>query len=142
MKLNSLLAFALAIVALLMVLGLVGFLVYDNLFRLMIPEYCEHFSLVLDPEESDVDLKIGEGKLVKMDVRNEGFEDEFKVTVEGPGWIIARPAKLRLNQGETGEVFIYMSPSIGSSGSYDAILSVQSYCGSVEEQIKLKVSEN
>jgi len=140
MKTNSMIAFLLTLVALLLMLSLFGWIVYKNSPRLFrSSEYCEHFSIDLKPESYSTLLKAGQGKLIKLNITNNGFEDEFKIGVEGPKWVAIRPFKLRLEQGQSEDIFVYMSPNVGSEGNHTVTIFVKSYCGIEEVEIKLRV---
>jgi hypothetical protein len=141
MKTNSLLAFIFTSIALIIILGLIGYLAYNclTMFIYRDTEYCQNFSVDLYPEVSSVDLEIGKGKLVKVEITNNGFEDEFRVGTRGPRWTAARPKNIRLDQGETREIFLYLSPNIGTEGEYTLTLFVKSYCGMEETQIEITV---
>ncbi len=141
MKTNSLLAFIFTAVALVMLFGLLGYLGYSYLGKLILrePEYCEHFSVDLKPESYSAELEVGKGELIKVEVTNNGFEDEFRIGVEGPRWVATRPVKVRLDQGESEEIFVYLSPNIGSEGNYSLIVFAKSYCGREEIEISVKV---
>ena len=140
MKPNSMIAFFLTAIALVMILGLLGWLVVSGLpWTTRTPEYCEHFSVDLKPDSYSTILEIGHGKLIKVNITNNGFEDEFKINMDGPGWVVARPVKVRLGQGESGDIFVYMSPSIGSEGNDTVTVFAKSYCGMEKAEIKVKV---
>ena len=141
MKTNSVLAFIFALTALLTIISLFGWLGYNNLSKIISrrPEYCEHFSVDLIPETYSSILKIGQGKLIKVNMTNNEFEDEFKIGIKGPEWVANRPFKIRLEQGQSEDVFIYFSPDIGSEGNYTVTVFAESYCGYVETNIKVKV---
>jgi len=141
MKTNSLLAFIFTVISLVMIIGLLGYLGYSYTGKLILrePEYCEHFSVVLGPEMDFVDLEVGKGKLIKVSITNKGFEDEFKIGFEGPRWIATRPLRVRLKQRESDEIFVYMSPDIGSEGNYTLTVFAQSYCGTEKDEILIEV---
>jgi len=141
MRKNSLVAFILTLLALVMIIGLVGFIGYRNLSEYLSrePEYCEQFSVDLKPESYSAELEVGKGKLIKVTITNNGFEDEFTIGVEGPKWVANRPVEVRLDQGESEEIFVYMSPDVGSEGDYTLIIFVESYCGREETEIRVKV---
>ena len=140
MKLNSILAFLFTLIAFLMILGLFGWLIVENLPRITrTPEYCKNFSVDLKPESYSTLLDIGKGKLIKINITNNGFEDEFRIGFKGPNWVVTRPFKIRLDQGQSDDIFVYMSPTVGSEGDYTVIVFARSYCGIEQTEIKLKV---
>ena len=140
MKFNSMIAFFLALIALAMILGLVGWTVAQIVPGISrSPDYCEHFFVEMSPEFTSTQLEVGEGKLIKINITNYGFEDQFKVRVDGPDWIVARPLKIRLGQDKSDDIFVYMSPTVGSEGNYTVTVFVESYCGIKETQLKVKV---
>ncbi|NCO97014.1 MAG: hypothetical protein COY38_03300 [Candidatus Aenigmarchaeota archaeon CG_4_10_14_0_8_um_filter_37_24] len=141
MKTNSLLAFVLTLAALLMLIGLVGWIVYNNLSATIYrdPEYCKHFSVDLKPESYSAELEVGYGKLIRVNITNNGFEDTFDIGFKGPDWIATRPLKMDLGQGKSEEIFVYMSPIVGSEGNYTVAVFAKSYCGIEETEIKIKV---
>lgn len=141
MKTSSLFAFVLTFLALVMIIGLLGYISYRNLSDYLSrePEYCEQFSLDLEPETYSAELEVGKGMLIKVEITNNGFEDEFRIGVEGPDWVATRPVKIRLDQGESEQIFVYMSPDIGSEGSYTLTVFAKSYCGREETEIKIEV---
>ncbi|MBD3155205.1 MAG: hypothetical protein GF368_00940 [Candidatus Aenigmarchaeota archaeon] len=141
MKTNSLFAFILTLLALVMVIGLFGYIGYRGLSKYLLrrPQYCEQFSVDLEPEMHSAELEVGKGKLIKVKITNKGFEDEFRIGFEGPEWIATRPVKVRLDQGETEEIFVYMSPGVDSEGSYTLMVFVESYCGREETEIRVTV---
>ena len=123
-----------------MVVGLFGWMVYRILPRITKrPEYCEHFSVDLTPESYSSILEIGQGKLIKVTIINNGFEDEFRIGVEGPKWVATRPFKMKLEQGQSQDIFVYISPTVGSEGNYTLTVFAKSYCGYVETDIKVRV---
>ncbi len=140
MKTNSILAFILTLVALLMVVGLLGWMVYRILPRITRrPEYCEHFSVDLKPESYSAMLEVGQGKLIRVNITNNGFEDEFRIGVKGPKWVATRPFKMKLEQGQSEDIFVYISPTVGSEGNYTVKVFAKSYCGMEEAEIKIEV---
>ena len=140
MKTNSMLAFILTLVALVMVVGLFGWMIYRILPGITRrPEYCEHFSVDLIPETYSSILEIGQGKLIKVSITNNGFEDEFRIGIEGPKWVATRPFKMKLEQGQSEDIFVYISPTVGSEGNYTLTIFAESYCGYVETDIKVRV---
>jgi len=141
MKANSISAFILTLVALSMMLGLLGWLGYNKLSEIISknPEYCNQFSVNLIPETYSSILEIGQGKLIKVNMTNNGFEDEFKVGIKGPEWVAARPFKIKLGQGQSNDIFVYTSPTIGSEGNYTITVFVESYCGYTETNVKVRV---
>ncbi len=138
MKLKSLLAFLLTIFALILIFSTIVW-VSLRYIRFSKKDYCTHFSVDLKPEESEVILEVGKGKLVKVNIKNMGFEDEFKIKTEGPDWVVVKPEKIRLESGESNDIFIYLSPGFGTEGKYDVVISASSYCGFEEETIEVKV---
>jgi hypothetical protein len=141
MRKNSLVAFILTLLALVMIIGLVGFIGYRNLSEYISrePEYCEQFSIELKPESYSAELEVGKGKLIKVIIMNNGIEDEFTIGVEGPKWVATRPVEVRLDQGESEEIFVYMSPNVGSEGNYTLTVFAESYCGREETEIMVKI---
>ncbi len=140
MKTNNMIAFFLTLIALVMIVGLFGWLIITNLPRITrSPEYCKNFSVDLKPESYSTTLEIGQGKLIKVNITNNGFEDQFSIGVKGPEWVATRPLKLRLNQNESEDIFVYISPTVGSEGNYTVTVFAKSYCGVEEAEIKVKV---
>ena len=126
--------------ALVMMLGLFGWLVVTNLPKIIrTPEYCQRFSVDLKPESYSTTLEIGKGKLIKVNITNNGFENEFKIGLKGAEWVVARPIKIRLSQNQSEDIFVYMSPAVGSEGNYTITVFAKSYCGMKEAEIKVKV---
>jgi len=140
MKTNSMLAFIFTLVALVMVVGLFGWMIYRILPRITRrPEYCEYFSVDLTPETYSSILEIGQGKLIKVNITNNGFEDDFRIGLKGPNWVATRPFKMKLEQAQSEDIFVYISPTVGSEGNYTLTVFVKSYCGYVETDIKVRV---
>jgi len=140
MKFNSFIAFVLTLTALLMVLGLIAWVFVTNFSKILAKkDYCEHFMVELTPETYFINLEAGKGKLVKVNIKNLGFEDEFKILTDGPKWVTVRPNKIRLNQYESEDIFVYISPAIGSEGNYTVSVIAKSYCGISETKIIAKV---
>jgi len=100
---------------------------------------CDNFFVALKSEAEELDLEVGEGKLVKIELKNLGFEDEFKIKVDSPDWVVARPTKLRLKTGEAGDVFVYISPEFGAEGNYLVKISANSFCVHEEQGISVVV---
>ncbi|MEM5793260.1 MAG: hypothetical protein QXY45_02785 [Candidatus Aenigmatarchaeota archaeon] len=139
-KANSIIAFSLTLIALLLVLGLIGWLLFEKIQDLRKgTKYCDQFLVELRPEVYSIEADIGRGRLVKVEILNQGFEDEFKISVDGPSWVIARPTKVRLDQGEKSEIFIYISPGVGARGEYTVSIYAKSYCGVGETKLKISV---
>ncbi len=140
MKTNSMVAFLFTSIALLMIIGLFGWLIITNLPRIArSPEYCKNFSVDLKPKSYSTLLEVGQGRLIKVNITNNGFEDEFNIGVKGPEWIATRPFKVRLNQNQSEDIFVYISPTVGSEGNYTITVFAKSYCGVKETEIKVKV---
>lgn len=140
MKINSLLAFVCTLLAFLMVFGLISWFAIENVSRISkSPEYCKNFSIQMEPEMASVKLEAGRGKLIKVNVTNEGFEDFFKITSEGPKWIATRPLNMRLNQGQSEDIFVYISPPKGVEGIYQIDIYAKSYCGFGKTKIDISV---
>ena len=139
-KVRSLIAFFLTLTALIIIISIFGWLLYNRIRRLAVkPEYCDEFLVELTPETYLIDAQVGRGKLLKVKIINHGFEDEFSISVDGPDWVALRPTKVRLNQGSIEEIFVYISPGIGSSGDYIATVRAKSYCGEAITRFRIKV---
>ena len=139
MKIKSILAFLLTVLALVLIVS-TGVWVFARYYvKFSRKDYCTHFSVELEPEVDEVRLEVGKGKLVKVNITNMGFEDEFKIRVKGPEWVVVKPEKIRLESGESDDIFVYLSPSLGVEGKYDVVISANSYCGSEEGVIEVEV---
>ncbi|MHA1860415.1 MAG: COG1470 family protein [Candidatus Asgardarchaeia archaeon] len=132
------LAFILTLVALLLTLyGCV--LISVRYIRVARADYCSHFSINLEPEVREVELEPGRGKLVKVKLTNIGFEDEFSTGAKGPRWVVVKPEKIRLDSGESEDIFVYMSPGFGVQGEFNVRVFAHSYCGYKEVSIRVGV---
>ena len=135
MKKNSFFAFVFTSLALLVLL-------LGGLFSILSIEKtptCKYCTMNLDIEETEIELENCQGKLVKLIINNGNSEDEYKITVNGPKWIYAKPEKIRLSPNEQGEIFIYLSPEYDTKGDYKATINVKSWCSEENIDITVKV---
>ncbi|MCD6226650.1 MAG: hypothetical protein J7J93_02560 [Candidatus Aenigmarchaeota archaeon] len=133
MKIQSFLAFLFTLFALLLLIGSVGYYFWN----IPKPARCVYHTLDLKLETDHLEMQQCKGKLVKLYIKNGNSEDEYKISIDGPKWIIARPKKIRLEPNETGEIAIYVSPPLGTEGEFTSIITVKSWC--VEDHTKLWV---
>ena len=133
MKVQSFLAFLFTLFALLLLLG--GTIWY--FWNIPKQERCIYHTLDLELEIDHLEMEQCKGKLVKLFIINGNSEDEYKISIDGPKWIIARPKKIRLSPNETGEIAIYVSPPLETEGEFTSIITVKSLC--TEEHIELIV---
>jgi hypothetical protein len=124
-KLTSLLAFSLTLFALILAIFIVT--VKTKLIVIM-ESFCDKYSVSIKPETTEVDLEVGRGKLVKFGLKNNGPEDEFKISSDGPEWAVTRPEKIRLENNKTDDIFVYLSPDIGMTGDFAVDILVDSFC--------------
>ncbi len=103
--------------------------------------FCKNFSSQFIVETDEINAEIGKGKLVKSELKNHGFEDEYEISVRGPNWVIIRPDKIRLDANQTGDIFTYVSPPKGASGDFLISIVAKSYCQNKEENILVHVKE-
>ncbi|MCX8179134.1 MAG: hypothetical protein N3E38_00110 [Candidatus Aenigmarchaeota archaeon] len=89
-------------------------------------------------EYDEIYTEVGRGKLVKGYLSNKGIEDEFRLSVDGIKWGVIKPEKMRLNENETEEIFVYISPI--KSGKFDAKIKAESYCQKHQESIVIHVT--
>ncbi|MFH8080808.1 MAG: hypothetical protein QXO84_02930 [Candidatus Aenigmatarchaeota archaeon] len=107
-----------------------------NLIEKIIFRNCNGFSEII-LESKEIDVKLGEGKLVKGFLTNKGVEDEFKIQSDFE-WIVTKPEKLRLKENETGEIFVYVSPI--KKGEFLTNIKASSYCKTANENLLIRVS--
>jgi len=134
MKVQSFLAFLFTLFALLLLLGGTAWYFWN----IPKPERCVYHTLDLELETDHLEMEQCKGKLVKLSIINGDSEDEYKISIDGPEWIIARPKKIRLGPNETEEVSIYVSPPLEIEGEFTSIIKVKSWCA--EENIELVVN--
>lgn len=138
-KTNRLLAFVFTSLALLLV---VAGIAYDSVNYAVKRSFCDRYAVVLEPEKSEVMLETGKGKLVKVNITNVGFEDEYSISIEGPTWAVSRPEKIRLEEGESGDIYVYMSPGYGVKGLFDVNVIARSFCFTGKETIRAIVGRD
>ncbi len=100
---------------------------------------CSNFSADLKIENDEISLKAGEGKLIKGNITNTGFENEFVFSLKGPKWVVVRPQTLELSTDEVKELFVYVSPGFGVKGNFDIKLLADAPCVHLEKTIKANV---
>lgn len=101
--------------------------------------FCSNFGLEINLEKENVSLVPGEGELVKGDIANTGFDNEYQLSTKGPEWVAVRPQIVRLETSETSDVFVYMSPDFGARGVFDVVFVVDGTCVNQEKTIKAEV---
>ena len=136
-QLNSLVAFLLTTVALFLATAFIS-LQFVNISN--VKSFCKDFSAELELETSNVILEQGKGKLVRGNLTNTGFENEFSLSSEGPSWVVVRPQILSLNKGEKESVFVYMSPDFGVKGVYTVKIIADDTCVHLEKSVKARVA--
>ncbi len=98
-------------------------------------DQCKNYSAEMKVDAKSMDLEIGKGKLVKAVLKNTGQVDEFQITKDGPDWVVIKPDKTKLGTNQTEEVFVYMSPIIGSEGKYNIKIITKSPCVYLQNEI-------
>ena len=137
MKFNSFLAFLLTLIAIIVV---VSGLVVEYTRLIIFGGDCSGYSLLLFPDENEVDTEVGKGQLVKVRVINAGsFGDKYEVSLDGPDWAIIKPTSFCLKSEEAKTLFLYVSPDLGAEGKYDIDVLVESNCVSESESIEIGV---
>ncbi|MBS3052243.1 MAG: hypothetical protein J4428_02645 [Candidatus Aenigmarchaeota archaeon] len=96
---------------------------------------CKNHSAEINIESSNVDLEVGKGRLLKAILKNNGEVDDFQIIKDGPDWVVIKPEKTRLNINQTEEIFVYMSPDLGSEGKYKIKIMTKSSCVYLENEI-------
>jgi uncharacterized membrane protein len=110
----------------------------DGSIRFII-ERC--YGVDLQPEQNEIQIKTGTGKLLKAKVVNIGMkEDSFNISADIP-WVSIRPQRLTLGGNQTDDVFAYYSPEFGASGTYETSLKAESEKSKDEEMIKITVAK-
>ncbi|MEM5801546.1 MAG: hypothetical protein QW474_01875 [Candidatus Aenigmatarchaeota archaeon] len=94
---------------------------------------CDGYFAVISLENNKVSTEIGQGKLIKGFIINKGFEDELKINVKGPEWVIVKPNRIRLYANQTEELFVYISPNL--KGNFTAKIQAESFCQKHEETL-------
>lgn len=136
LELKSLMAFSLTLIALVLASAFVAFQVFEITVA---REVCSNFSGELKLEREDVALTVGEGKLIKGNITNTGLENEYKISTEGPQWVVVRPTTTRLGTNESEDLFVYVSPEFGAKGEFRIKLVVDALCIHLEKTILAKV---
>lgn len=110
--------------------------VIDGSIRFII-EKC--YGVDLQPEQNELQIKIGTGKLLRAKLVNTGTrEDSFNISAD-ISWVSIRPQKVTLGSNQTDDVFAYYSPEFGASGIYETSLIAESEKSRDEEKIKITV---
>ena len=135
-ELRSLMAFFLTMFALILVSSFVSLQVLNISYA---NSFCNNFSVVFNLPTVDLILEHGKGKLIKGNITNTGFDNEFVVSSKGPDWIVIRPKLLHLESNEMNNVFVYLSPEFGTKGRFDAKLIIDGACVHIERTIKTNV---
>lgn len=137
MRLNELFALLFTLMALLLVVVGASWFLFNEYY----PERrmdCGYFSVNMEAETNDLQLEKGKGRLIKIRMTNVGVEDEFKVTIKDPKWSMVKPKKIRIGQGESTDLFVYVSPTFDADGDHDVVVNLKSHC--VDEDFLLKVN--
>ena len=139
MKLNSILAFFLTLIAIITLVA--GFAIK---FSGMVPykKDCEGYSLILFADDNEVDAVVGRGELIRLRAVNTGnYGDKYQVSLVGPEWAVVKPESFTLRSDEVKSLFVYVSPDRGMEGRYDLGVTVKSNCVSETEMIEIGVIE-
>lgn len=137
MKFNHFLAFLLTLIAILVLAA--GFIA-KFIGLVIFGSDCTGYSLLLFPDENQVDAEVGKGSLVKLKVINAGsFSDNYEVSLEGPDWTIIKPTSFGLKPEEAKTLFLYVSPDFEAEGKYDIDVQVKSKCVSASQSIEVGV---
>lgn len=135
---KTLLAYMLTASALLIALISLVFALREMIFK---ESFCSKFSSQMKIETDELNAEVGKGKLVKSELINYGFEDEYKIYTKGVEWVVVKPNKLRLETNQTGEIFIYISPPSEASGDFLISIIAKSFCQEKEENILVHVNQ-
>ena len=137
MRFKSFLAFFLTLIAIIVVIA--GFSIKFPRVTLK-EEKCEGYSLFLFADENRVSTEVGKGKLIKLRAINAGeFGDKYEVSLNGPDWVVIKPASFRLKPDDSKRLFLYISPPIGIEGKYEIKVTVSSGCVSESQVIEVGV---
>lgn len=129
-------AFLLTFLALILVSSFISLQILDISAA---KSFCDNFSADFNIDTDKVSLKPGKGELIKGNVTNTGFENEFSISHRGADWVVVRPKIFQLDKNESGDVFVYMSPEFDARGDFDIRLIVDAACISLEKTIKASV---
>lgn len=136
MKFSSFVAFSLTLSALILIL--VGF-TWSAASRFVKKGFCDRFSFEIEPQRNEVQLDTCEGKLVKVTLKNNGLDDEYRASVGGVSWAKIKPETVEVGKGESENLFLYLSPPEGTEGKFDVKIFVSSYCFDKEKGITISV---
>lgn len=137
-KTKTMFAYILTFSALFIALIAFTFTLRELIFK---ESFCSNFSSQMKIEKDEINVEVGKGKLVKSELINYGFEDEYKISVKGVEWVVVKPNKLRLENNQTGEIFTYVSPPSEVSGDFLLSIIAESFCQKKEENLLVHVTE-
>ncbi|MBI4020603.1 MAG: hypothetical protein HY367_04680 [Candidatus Aenigmarchaeota archaeon] len=101
------------------------------------------YSAAITAQSSNVNLDVGEASTFMISLKNTGeSEDTFSISLRGPQWVFISPERLRLDPGEEGEIFVYVTPPEGvAEGRYEAEVRAESGNFLSSKTLKINIGE-
>ncbi|MBU5689979.1 MAG: hypothetical protein QXM68_02175 [Candidatus Aenigmatarchaeota archaeon] len=101
-------------------------------------EKCYGVDLIAN--ETQINILLGEGKLVKAKLVNTGTRDDTFKIVSDVKWVSLRPEQVLIKGMKTEDIFIYYSPEYNQIGEFQTSIKAYSNNSFDEEKINVKVS--
>lgn len=104
----------------------------------------ECFGFSAEAEQQTIEGREYKGYLFTIIVENTGLEKErYMITYDGPEWVYVDPQNLELTSEESGEVFVYMSPTFGTeAGLHKTTVNIENDRGLSKSQDVELILEN
>ena len=99
------------------------------------------YGVDLSVEETEFEIQMGRGKLIKARVTNTGTKADTFEIVSDVDWVSIKPSTVKLTPNESKFVYVYYSPEFGLKGSFNTTLIAKSESSQETEKLVIDVVE-
>jgi len=99
------------------------------------------YGVDLSVEETEFEIQMGRGKLIKARATNTGTKADSFDIVSDIGWVSVKPSSVELTPNESKFVYVYYSPEFGLKGSFNTTLTAKSKNSQDTEKLVIDVVE-
>lgn len=99
------------------------------------------YGVDLSVEETEFEIEMGRGKLIKARATNTGTKADTFDIVSDIDWVSIKPSTVELTPNESKFVYVYYSPEFGLKGTFNTTLTAKSESSQDGEKLVIDVVE-